>query len=57
MEMNDQKWVKVASILSMFMDCEKRQMQLMEELINILTDGGWNHAAKVATNEEILERV
>jgi len=55
--MNDQKWVKVASILSMLMDCEKRQMQLMEELINILTDGGWNHAAKVATNEEILERV
>lgn len=57
MEINDQKWCKVVTILSMFMDCEKRQMQLMEELLNALTDGGWKHAAKVATNEEILERV
>ncbi len=57
MEINDQKWCKVASILSMFMDCEKQQMQLMEELINTLMDEGKNHAAKMATNEEILERV
>jgi hypothetical protein len=57
MEMNDAKLVKVTSILSMFMDCEKRQMQLMEELINTLTDEGKNHATKMATNEEILERV
>lgn len=53
--MNENKWPRVSSIVSMILETQKKQMELIEILITTLTDED-DDGSKMEANEKVLER-
>jgi len=55
--MNENKWAKVSSIMSLINEAQARQQELIEILVKTLTDEDKDNESTMETDKALLERL